>query len=375
MDIIGAGIGGLTTAIALQQKGITSNLYEQAKAIQPVGAGIILANNAMQVYEKLGLRKELEAAGNPISAMKITDPQLKPISEVDLAHFEKKYQVRNIAIHRGALQQILAERLPKNTVHLGHELIRVDKDQSAYVLHFKHGAQLRSSQLLGADGLNSVLRQSLFNENTIRNAKQVCWRGVTDFTLPKPYRHELNEAWGIGDRVGFVQIAPNQAYWYALKSFLHDPGEYPLGEINEYYRDYHPVIRELIRSTPLENIHTAVISDLAPIKTWHRENVCLLGDAAHATTPNMGQGACQSIEDAYILSACLAKYELNRAFAEFQRLRMPKAHQVVNTSWRLGKIAHWQHPLAITLRNQLLRLTPQSISQKQSARIFQLEQV
>lgn len=375
MDIIGAGIGGLTIAIALRKKGIISRIFEQTNEIKPVGAGIILANNAMQVYEKLGLRAELEDAGNPISAMKITDAHLKTISGVELTYFEKKYQVRNIAIHRGALQQILVRQLANDTIHLGHELLQVEKDQSEYILQFKNDVSLRSSQLLGADGLNSIVRQSLFSASTIRNAKQVCWRGVTDFTLPRQYQNELNEAWGKGDRVGFVQIAPNKAYWYALKSFRQDPEEFPLEEINAYFSNYHPVIRELIQSTPLQNIHTAVISDLAPITNWHQGNVCLLGDAAHATTPNMGQGACQSIEDAYILSECLAKYKLNQAFAEFQRLRRPKAHQVVNTSWRLGKIAHWQNPLAIMLRNQLMRITPESISQKQSDRIFQLEQV
>ena len=101
LDIIGGGIGGLTTAVALGQKGISYRIYEQATEMRPVGAGIILANNAMQIYDELGLRKEIEQAGNPISFLKITTPQLNPLSKIDLSFFEHKYGVKNVAIQIG----------------------------------------------------------------------------------------------------------------------------------------------------------------------------------------------------------------------------------------------------------------------------------
>ena len=109
IDIIGAGIGGLSTAIALEQKGIEAKLFEQAERLEPVGAGILLANNAMQVYEKLGLRKKIEAGGHTVSSLNITDAQLRPISKLDLSYFEKKFGVRSIAIHRGVLQELLTD--------------------------------------------------------------------------------------------------------------------------------------------------------------------------------------------------------------------------------------------------------------------------
>ena len=94
--------------------------------------------------------------------------------------------------------------------------------------------------------------------------------------------------------------------------------------------------------------------DLKPISSWHYKNVCLIGDSAHATTPNMGQGACQAIEDAFVLSECLNKYGVTKAFSEYQKLRLPKAHQVVKASWLVGKIAHISNPILISLRNQIL---------------------
>ena len=95
IDIIGAGIGGLTTAIALEQKGINTTIFEQAKKIKPVGAGIILANNAMQVYEKLGLKKIIEENGNPIYSMNITKSNLRPLSKIDLTYFQEKHNTNS----------------------------------------------------------------------------------------------------------------------------------------------------------------------------------------------------------------------------------------------------------------------------------------
>lgn len=372
IDIIGAGIGGLTTAIALEQKGFKTRLFEQAEKIKPVGAGIILANNAMQVYEKLGLRKIIEEKGNPISSMNITKANLKEISKIDLSYFQQKYEVKNIAIHRGILQQILIDKLQSTKIKLGHKLNKVVKNTNGHSLIFENGEQIQSSILIGADGLNSTVRQNLFPNNEIRNANQICWRGITNFNLPTKYKNELNEAWGKTERFGFVQIAENKVYWYALKSFKRDKNEFSVNNIEKYFSNYNSVIKNIIATTKKELINTAEISDLKPTTIWYKENVCLIGDSAHATTPNMGQGACQAIEDAYVLSECLFKYETNISFEKFQNLRLPKAHQVVKASWFVGKMAHLSNPVLIGIRNQIMRMTPSSINRKQSEQIFQL---
>ena len=190
IDIIGAGIGGLTTAIALEQKGFKTRIFEQAENIKPIGAGIILANNAMQVYEKLGLRREIEKYGNPISSLNITKANLKPLSKMDLTYFEEKFKVKNIAIHRGVLQQILIDKLETTSLSLNHKLTKVIESRNGHFLEFKNGEKIQSSTLLGADGLSSIVRNDLFNNNTIRNANQICWRGITEFSLPKKYQNK-----------------------------------------------------------------------------------------------------------------------------------------------------------------------------------------
>ncbi len=284
IDIIGGGIGGLTTAIALEQKGIKTRVFEQAKEIKPTGAGIILASNAMQIFEKLGLRKIIEQNGHSISSMNIINQNLNPISKVDLSYFEKKHEVKNIAIHRGILQKILIDKLEKTTLKLDHRLKNIELKQKKHLLVFENGIKIESSVLIAADGLKSMVRQKLFLNNTIRNAKQICCRGITNFNLPIMYKNELNEVWHQTNRFGFVPIAENKVYWYALKSFNKYKEELTTNKIQSYFKNCHSIVNEIIHSTNEKEIYTAEILDLKPTKNWYRENVCLLGDAAHATT-------------------------------------------------------------------------------------------
>ncbi|MEL6192705.1 MAG: FAD-dependent monooxygenase [Bacteroidota bacterium] len=372
IDIIGGGIGGLTTAVALEQRGILYRIYEQAAELRPVGAGIILANNAMQVYGKLGLKAEIEAAGNPISFLNVTTPSLQAISKVDLQYFEEKYGVKNTAVHRGELQEILLQQIDPDSLYLDHKLQSATSSGMGFQLLFENDHEVFSETLIGADGIHSRVREGLFQPIQLRSSGQTCWRGLTDFDLPTAYQRELNEAWGAGIRFGFVQIAKGKVYWYAVKSM--EKGEHiPLEELTSYYQAFHPMIQEIITQTPLDKIHTATLDDLKPFAPWWKAHVCLLGDAAHATTPNMGQGACQAIEDAYILADCLHHHsDPNEAFSNFQQLRQAKAHLVVNRSWQIGKMAHWKNPLAIGMRNLLMRSMPASLNRKQSERIFEL---
>ncbi len=375
ITIIGAGIGGLTTAIALEQKEISAEIYEQAEELKPVGAGIIIANNAMQIYEKLGLRPSLEAAGNSISAMNITTPNLKPLSSIDLRYFEKKYKVKNIAIHRGKLQELLLDKLSSTKINLAHKLTSISPLAEGYQLQFQNQEPKDTSLVLGADGLYSQVRKDLFPDSSIRTTGQICWRAVTRYRLAQQYRHELNEAWGKAERFGFVQISDDLVYWYAVKSYRKDENELSVKHLRQYFQNYHPLITELIDSTTEEHTYTAEISELNHIDHWFRDGVCLVGDAAHAMTPNMGQGACQAIEDAYVLAECLTRYPVKQAFAEYQRLRLPKAHHVAQRSRQIGQMAHLSNPLLVTLRNQVMRMTPPSVSRRQSEKIFELSEV
>ncbi len=373
IDVIGAGIGGLTTAIALQQQGLGARIFEQAGEIRPVGAGIIIANNGMQVYKTLGLHDAIEELGNPVWAMKVTDAQLQPISSIDLTSLEKKHQVRTVAIHRGQLQSVLAGSLQEGCLSLGHALQDATRQGAGFDLVFENGVEHTSAALVGADGLDSVVRTQLFEPSVIRNSFQLCWRGVTEYSLPEAYAHDLIEAWGDGKNFGFVQIDPTHVYWFAYGSVLDDEGADD--EFRAQFAAFHPVVGDLMDATSQQDIHVSRLQDLSPLSSWTIDNACLLGDAAHAMTPNLGQGASQAIEDAFVLAQCLAKMDVNPAFQRYQKLRMPKAKQVVRASRNFGRVAAWKHPLAVKVRNTGLASVPQSLNQRRMSKFFELQKV
>lgn len=371
ITIIGAGIGGLTTALTCKQKAINFSLYEASAQIKPVGAGIIIANNAMQVFQKLGISEKIERVGNKISFMKITDSNLKEISVVDLKEYESKYGVYSLAIHRGELQKILAQEVGYENIFLAKRLSQIEKSKP-FKLTFEDNTSIESSIVIGADGLNSVVRNQIFDKSKIRNANQKCWRGICEFDLPKKYHNELNEAWGKGKRFGFVKISDKKVYWYALtKANKEIPNDIDLIEL---FDEFHTDILDIITATPKDHIIVGDIADLKPIKNWSIENVCLLGDAAHATTPNLGQGACQAVEDAYVLGKLLKNTNsVEIAFKLYQNARQKKVNEIVNTSWNIGKIAHLENSLGISIRNFLMKYTPRSINKKQLEMIFKID--
>lgn len=375
ITIIGAGIGGLTTAIALKQKGFEVEIFEATPKFKKAGSGINLALNAMQVYKRLGLYDIVFEAGSLTNSMNITDENLNPLSIIDLKYFEEKFKVQSVAIHRATLHQILLNQLSDVPIHLNKKVKTLRQSENGIRIEFEDGTLHQANVLIGADGIHSAIRKSIFENTTIRKAKQICWRGITKIDLPKKYQTELNEPWGKGKRFGFVAISKNEYYWYALASYKNDyREEFQNIDLVNFYSDFHPIVSKIIKSTPKENLLTNEMLDLKPISTWYNKNICLLGDSAHATTPNLGQGACQAIESAMVLADCLEKYKTSeKAFKEFQNIRMKKAVEVINTSWRVGKLAHLENSFLIKFRNFVLSNTPVKIANKQSERIYKID--
>lgn len=370
--IIGAGIGGLTTALALKKANIPFKIYESTGKLEPVGAGIILASNAMQVFRHLGIATEAVKYGNRISVMNLTKPNLEIFSSSNLNFFEKKYNVYNIAIHRADLHRILADAVGHESIVLGKRLKTFSKEKESYRLEFEDGTTDKAQYIIGADGIKSRVRTLLFEKGEIRNAGQLCWRGIADFKLPIHHHHELNEAWGKGKRFGFVKLNEKQVYWY----FLSDSDTANVdSDILPLLEDFHSLGIQIVKATAKESRIVAPMTDLKPIDRWNLENACLIGDAAHATTPNLGQGACQAIEDAYVLGELLQKHSIEEAFQLYPQLRKKKAHNVVTTSWKIGKLAHLKNPLAIALRNGIMKATPDGVNRKQLDKLFTLEKI
>ncbi len=367
ISIIGGGIGGLTLGNVLKQHNIDFKIYEGAPEIKPVGAGIAMAGNAMQIFDKLGLKEKTENAGTKMHALIITDKNLKTISKTDVLQLESKYNVCNIAIHRAELQKVLSENISDNII-LNKRLEKIEKKEN-YHLTFEDKTEIESEIIFGADGVKSLVRNQIFKSGQIREAKQKCWRGILKTEIPEKYSHNAYEIWGKGKRFGFVKIKENTLYWYALvneKFYSKDI------DLIETFKEFHPDVLKMIDKTSKENIILNDIIDLKPMRKWTAENLCLIGDSAHATTPNMGQGGCQAVEDAYIIGKLLEnEKDWNQVFHQFEKIRKSKVNHIVKTSWMLGKVAQWENLTG--LRNFVFRNMPESVNQKQMEKILKLE--
>ena len=366
--IIGAGIGGLTAALAFKQKGFNVTVYESAAEIKPVGAGIGIANNAMQIFKKLGIHKKIENAGVKVSSMNITDHKLQSLSVMDLKGFEVKYGVCNVSIHRAVLQNILAEEIGFENIQLSKRLLKIEQTDNVK-LFFEDCSIETADVVIAADGIKSVVRNQLFDQSKIRDTNQICWRGVSKIELPKQYANKAVEAWGKGKRFGFVQINNQDVYWYAVVN--ESMVKQTENDLQDLFAEFNSDVLEIIENTSEDTVIKNRIIDLKPIHKWYDKNVCLLGDAAHATTPNLGQGACQAIEDAYILAQFYQEDKpIETVFEEYQNLRIKKAHSIVNSSWRIGKIAHFENSFAIYFRNLVMRCIPTSANSMQLKIIY-----
>lgn len=368
ISIIGAGIGGLTLGNILKHHQLDFNLYESAPEIKPVGSGIMMAINAMQIFDTLGLKEKIEYAGNKIHGISITDEDLHLISRTNSLELEKKFNSCNVAIHRAELQKILAENLSFDYIHLNHSLERIDQKEN-YILHFENGVEKESAIVFGADGIKSKVRQHILKTGVIRSTGQKCWRGWVNYDLPVKYHHEAFELWGKGKRFGFVKMSPSKVYWYAV---INDKNFTPHMDLGSIFRDFNWMVKEMIQMTDPQNIIFNDLTDLSPIPQWYADRLCLIGDAAHATTPNLGQGACQAIEDAYIIGKLMERHQnFNCIFEEFQKIRRKKVDHIVRTSRKIGKFSQWEY--GTRFRNLLMRMVPESTNQKLMEKIIQLE--
>lgn len=371
ISIIGGGITGLTTALALHKHGITSTVYEQAPELNEIGAGVWLQPNAMQVLNWLGLKEVITENGYILNKMEITYPDLSPIKKIENTVVSDRHGNQTVAIHRGKLQRILYDRFSAvGDVKLGMPYLNHTTGADKINIEFEN-QNVSTDVLLGADGIHSKVRGAIGLPTELRQTSQICCRGIANIQLPANLKHEGKEMWGRKLRFGFSQLSENTVYFFAVVNKEICPEELTTETLTSLFKSFHPLVSEIIKAT--DQLHIAELADLKRLDTWHNENTCLLGDAAHATTPNMGQGACQGIEDAYYISNVLktATSGLSDTFSQFEQKRRKKVDYVVNNSWRFGKMAH--NPLAQSLMKGIMKLTPEKVMSEQMNKLYDIE--
>ncbi len=371
--IIGAGIGGLTTAIALQQRGIAYEIYDAAQGNQPVGAGIMLGANAMRVYDRLGIAEELRKKAVLADNIYIRNCRGEILQEINNGEVEKKYGTGTYGLHRATLQGVLLDHC-EQPVQYNKRCASISEDSKGITVHFSDGGKAAGTLVIGADGIRSVVREQHVVKAHYRYSGQTCWRAIIPVDLPVAEASEASETWskkGDGLRAMYAQVGPQQVYFWATKAMPAGTmmsAEKALQYLREELADYPGYMQTILQQLRPEYLIQNDLSDLTPLNVWHRGRAVLLGDAAHATTPNVGQGAGQAIEDAWVLAQCLAANEnYKQAFETYQQRRMERAKKIVKLSWQIAKLTNWKGRFLTGLRDGLMKSMPKRMAEKQLA--------
>jgi 2-polyprenyl-6-methoxyphenol hydroxylase-like FAD-dependent oxidoreductase len=369
--ILGGGIAGLSAAIALKKIGIRPLVIEASPEFNPSGAGIVIALNALEAYKILGIYEELCKAGNPVSQMSIYDKHGRVISRTHTEVFGRNQF--NLPIHRSALHRVLLSHIDPSWLIQGKRSKIVLNSGKGYDIVFDDMTSIKADYIIVAEGIHSVTRQQFIPGSTERYSGYTCWRGVT--TLPGIKIHEASETWGENGRFGMVPLADDQVYWFAVKNSPPDDPRmesFKAHDLEKLFAGYHEPISRIIRATPDDQILWNDIYDLKPVQQYVFGNIVMIGDAAHAATPNMGQGACQAIEDAVVLAHCLkVKTDVQEAFVSYEQKRLKRTHFVVNQSWRMGKMAQMEDKKMIAIRNFVFRALPDKILNRQLQKVYE----
>jgi 2-polyprenyl-6-methoxyphenol hydroxylase-like FAD-dependent oxidoreductase len=354
--VIGAGPGGLTTALALQRAGLPVTCWERAPELRTDGAGITLQINAMRVMAALGVANALRERGEELAVGEVTDHHERTIQSIAFARLSKQYGQPGIGIHRGDLSRTLAEALPPDAIAFSRAAVAVEQDGDGVTVSEQDGTSIHVEAVIGADGIHSAVRRALFGEVPIRYSGYTCWRGMAPLSAPGGPGRSI-ERWGPGRRFGSVPIGSRTTYWFATENAPAGgtDGADVRAELLDRFRDFSEQVRALLEATPVESILRNDIVDLAPMPSWTRGRVTLLGDAAHAMTPNLGQGACQAIEDAIVLAASVREHGIVDGLIRYEMERRDRTTRLVATSRRFGGLAQLENGLLRRLRDGLFR--------------------
>ncbi|MCB5179872.1 FAD-dependent monooxygenase [Streptomyces antimicrobicus] len=359
--VVGGGIGGLAAAVGLHRTGWEVAVLERSAVLDDAGAGISLAANGIRALEALGLGAAVRRAARPQYTGGTRAPDGRWLSRMDGAALERALGVPMTGVPRAELHALLRAALPQSALLVGRTAERITTGSARPVVHCQGGEAHEADVVVAADGVRSRIRAALFPEHpgpaysgstVLRAITARPVRLDTDFTL----------VWGPGAEFGHIGFRDGRAEWHAV---LNAPAGVrhadPLAVVTRRFASWPGPVQDLLAATRPEDVLHHDIHELAvPLPRFVSGRVALLGDAAHAMTPHLGQGACQALEDAVTLAAELAAGPgPEAALARYDALRRPRTQAVTVAARRAGRMGQQlTHPLAVALRNTALRLAP-----------------
>ncbi|WP_448597966.1 FAD-dependent urate hydroxylase HpxO [Thermoleptolyngbya sp.] len=347
--VIGAGIGGLTAGIALRQAGYEVEVYDRVKEMRPVGAGISVWSNGVKVLNRLGLGDRMASIGGIMNRMQYHTKAGELLNHIELAPLIHKVGQRPYPVARRDLQKMLMEAFPGD-IHLDCRCIGVEEDDHGVTVQFANGREARGDFLVAADGIRSVLRSYVLGrEVEPQYVGYVNWNGLVpaDADLAPP------ESWviyvGEHKRASMMPVASDRLYFFLdvplPKGTPADPANYR-DELKAHFAGWADPVQRLIDRFDPYTVARPEIHDVGPIDRYVRGRVALLGDAAHATCPDLGQGGCQAMEDALVLANYLLTTNISIEYAlkRYESERMARANAVVEKARKRAEQIHGKDP-------------------------------
>ena len=343
--VIGAGLGGAAAAALLQKAGYPTQVYEQAPEFSRLGAGIHLGPNAMKVMRRIGIEDQLERMGSHPSHWFSRDGETgEYLSRIPLGDFAKEeYGAAYITVHRGDLHALMVDQLDQDRLHFGKRLEKVDDQGDQVVMTFADGTEATADLVIGADGVNSVIREHLLGEEAPIYSGWVAHRAIIPAEKLKAYDLDFEACvkWWSEDRhmMVYYVTGDHKEYYYVTgvpepdwnhgTSFVDSSRE----EMRAAFKNYGPEVQALIDCT--ESVTKWPLLERNPLPLWHDNRLVLLGDAAHPMKPHMAQGAVMAIEDAAMLVRCMETTGAENyadAFELYRTNRFERASRVQQVS-------------------------------------------
>lgn len=349
--IIGAGIGGLTAAIALQHAGYEVEVYDRVRDLRPVGAGISLWSNGVKVLNRLGLGEKIARIGGLMDRMEYRNIMGELLNDIDLAHLVEEVGQRPYPVARADLQNMLLESY-SGEVKLNCKCVGVEEDENGVTAIFADGHRTTGDLLVAADGIRSTLRQYVLGEEV-----QPHYRGYVNWNGLVPVSEDLapKNTWAIyvGEhkRASMMPVAGDRFYFFfdmpLPKEEAAQSGEVRQ-DLRQFFTGWAEPVQALIERLDPAKVNRVLIHDVGPIERMVRGRVALLGDAAHATCPDLGQGGCQAMEDGLVLTQYLLTTNLGVEYAlkRYEGERKERADAVVQKARSRAEMIHGKDPIA-----------------------------
>ncbi|MFD6102152.1 FAD-dependent monooxygenase [Nocardia salmonicida] len=356
--VVGGGIGGMAAALALAGRGWSVEVLERAPEVAEVGSGISLWSNALRALDALGVGDTVRAQGMAEVSAGIRDDRGRWLSRTDVATLRARFGAP-VVIHRARLLDILRAALDEGSVRTGVTVREVRTDGTVV-----HSAGTACADLVvGADGIRSVVRRAVCGDVAPRYAGYTAWRAVVDIDEALT---EFGETWGRGARFGMAPLADGRVYCFAVYNAVENATG-SLAEVRDLFENWHHPIPALLAAADPDTVLHNDIYDLPALPTFTAGRIALLGDAAHAMTPNLGQGGCQALEDAVVLGRLAGEPD---GLARYDRERRPRTAMITERSARIGIVGQLSARPLVALRDTALRLTPTSAQLRAMAEIL-----